>query len=177
MISKILKARSNFKSIVEYAVKENKNHQVILSNGVRDYDTKKTIADFTLQASNNKNIRKMAFHMVLSHSPKDTEKIKGKEKDILENYLAKLKDGQIDFSNTQYIVYKHADKEHVHYHLLANYVTNDFKRLNDSNIGLKAKAASKALTLELNLTPAIKEKVKQHIELKENKKTRYGRSR
>lgn len=161
MISKILKARSNFQGTILYATQSNKNHEVVISNGVRDYDPQKTIMDFNRQAALNNNIKKMSFHMALSHHPNDTTKIQNKEKEILEAYLDKLKTKGFDLSQTQYIVYKHNDRPHTHYHLLANYVCNDGQRLVDSNIGLKAKYASKELTKELNLTPAIKKEKRE----------------
>ena len=156
MVSKILKSRAGFASIVLYATQASKNHQVLLSNGVCDYDHNTTIKDFYRQAALNKNIKKNAFHMVLSHHPEDSNKIINREADILSTYLAKLKTKGIDFEQTQYIIYRHNDKEHIHYHLLANYVTNEGKRLSDGNIGIKAKIISKEVTKEYNLTPAIK---------------------
>ena len=173
MISKILKARGNFKSLVNYATQENKDWEVMMSNGVRDYDPKKTIADFAAQAAMNGNIKKMAFHMAISHHPNDTSQIKGKEKQVLENYLARLKDVGFDLDTTQYVIYRHGDQQHVHYHCIANYVCNDLKRLPDSNIGLKAKRASMELTREMKLTPAIKEK--QREELKQSMKLKIKR--
>ena len=156
MVSKILKSRAGFASIVLYATKASKNHQVLLSNGVCDYNIDTTIKDFYRQAALNKNIKKNAFHMVLSHHPEDSNKIIKREADILNTYLAKLKKKGIDFEQTQYIIYRHNDREHIHYHLLANYVTNEGKRLGDGNIGIKAKIISKEVTKEYNLTPAIK---------------------
>jgi len=135
----------------------------MLSNGVRDYDPQKTITDFYRQAAMNNDIKKVTFHMAISHHPDDTPKINDNEKEILEKYIDKLREKGFDLSQTQYIIYKHNDQAHTHYHLLANYICNDGKRLTDSNIGIKAKITSKELTKELNLTPAIK-KVKQDRE-------------
>ena len=156
MVSKILKSRAGFTSIILYATQASKNHQVLLSKGVCDYDINTTIKDFYRQAALNKNIKKNAFHMVLSHHPEDSTKIIKREADILNTYLAKLKTKGIDFEQTQYIIYRHNDREHIHYHLLANYVTNEGKRLTDGNIGIKAKIISKEVTKEYNLTRAIK---------------------
>jgi hypothetical protein len=156
MISKILKSRSNFHTTVLYATQSSKDHEVMLSNGVRDYDPQKTIADFYRQAAMNSNIKKVTFHMVISHHPDDTHKIKDKEKEILKTYIDKLKAKDFDLFQTQFIIYKHKNTPACHYHLVASYISHDGSRLSDSNIGIKAKIASKELTKEFNLTPAIK---------------------
>lgn len=155
MISKILKPSRNFKAVIEYATQKNKHHKVIMCHGVRDYFATKTVQDFMRQAKLNPKIRSCVLHVALSHHPDDVRKIKGREKEILEKYLDKLKARGVDFYDTQFIVYKHNDRAHVHYHLIANYVNNQFKRFNDSHIGVKAKLCSKELTKELNLTQAI----------------------
>ncbi|HAO08585.1 MAG TPA: hypothetical protein DCQ50_16765 [Chryseobacterium sp.] len=173
MISKILRTAGNFKAVVEYATAKNKKFEVMLSNGVREYSAGKTIADFRTQAEMNKRIKRCVFHTVISHYPGDTKKIEGKETEILSAYLKKLKEKGFDFWITQFIIYKHNDKNHHHYHCVANYVNNDFKRLIDSNIGIKAKVASKELTKEFGLTPAIKPEKRLANQLKNTKRS-YG---
>jgi hypothetical protein len=108
-----------------------------------------------MQASQNPNIQKNCMHIILSHHPDDGRKIAGREPELLTDYLNGLKRKGIDFSETQYIIYKHNDKGHEHYHMVANMVNNEARRFNDSHIGYKAKYTSKEITKQYGLTPAV----------------------
>lgn len=171
MISKIFKSSGSFKDVLNYLTQKEKNHEMILSNGVRDYSKRTILNDFLTQAKMNPRIKKTALHMVLSHHPGDEAKIKGKEKEVIEQYFEKLKEQGINFYATQFIVCKHNDQDHIHYHIMANYVADDFKRFPDSNIGLKSKKISQAITKEFKLTPALK-LTQEQILSQENKITR-----
>lgn len=135
--------------------------EVLMSNGCTEkMDAKLLTAQFELQASQRKEAKGKIMHIIISHSPKDNEKIQGKEKAIIKDWISELakskgKNEGLDLSNTQYVVFKHKDKEHTHYHLLVNMVDNNGKRLKDNNIGLKAKATSMEITKKYDLTKAI----------------------
>ena len=147
-----------------YATQEHKHYEVMKAEGVRTHDPKLTIEDFKIQASLNPGIEKNCLHIILSHHPQDGEKIRGREQEILEDYLKKLKTRGIDFDQTQYIIYKHNDKGHEHYHLVANMVDNKGKRFNDSHIGYKMKYTSKEITQTYKLTPAVKMELQKLVQ-------------
>jgi len=183
MITKIFKSSGSFKDVLDYLTQKEKNHEIVLSNGVRDYSKRTILNDFVAQAKMNPRIKKSALHMVLSHHPDDEAKIKGKEKEVLERYFEKLKEKGIDFYATQFIVCRHNDQDHIHYHILANYVADDFKRFPDNHIGLKSKKISQEITKEYKLTPALKLKQEQILSQEqkitphEYERQRIGRSR
>ena len=155
MMSKITSLKGAFKGVVMYATQEHKHYEIVLSNGVRTDTPEHTIADFHMQASQNQHIQKNCMHIILSHHPDDGRKIAGKEPELLTDYLDGLKRQGIDFKETQYIIYKHNDKGHEHYHMVANMVNNEARRFNDSHIGYKAKYTSKEITKQYGLTPAV----------------------
>ncbi|MGF7230006.1 relaxase/mobilization nuclease domain-containing protein [Arachidicoccus sp.] len=181
MISKIFKSSGSFKDVLNYLTQKEKNHEMILSNGVRDYSKRTILNDFIMQAKMNPRIKKMALHMVLSHHPGDEAKIKGKEKEIISMYFEKLKEKGIDFYATQFIVCRHNDQEHIHYHILANYVADDFKRFPDNHIGLKSKKISQEITKEYKLTLAqkliLEEDISQEHKIRHYEQKRIAASR
>lgn len=163
MMSKITPLKGAFRGVVKYATQTHKQHEVILSNGVRNSNPSDTIKDFQMQASLNERIRKNCIHIIVSHSPDDSQKIAGKEEAIWKDYLQNLKARGIDFADTQYIIYRHNDKGHIHYHMVANMVNNEGHRFKDSHIGYKAKYASKELTKQYQLTPAVNKQLQQLV--------------
>lgn len=163
MVSKATGLKGAFGGVVMYATQEHKHTQIMMAEGVRTHDPKLTIEDFKIQASLNPGIEKNCLHVILSHHPQDGERIRGREHEILENYLTRLKTRGIDFDETQYIIYKHNDKGHEHYHLVANMVNNKGKRFNDSHIGYKMKYTSKEITQAYQLTPAVRRELQQIV--------------
>ena len=163
MISKVRSLQAGFRVVVMFATQDNKEFVVMKAEGVRMWNPQHTIQDFKIQASFNKGIEKNCLHVILSHHPEDGDKILGREHEILENYLEILKTHGIDFDETQYIIYKHNDKRHAHYHLLANMVNNNGKRFNDSHIGYKMKYTSKEITKKYGLTPAVRKELQEIV--------------
>ena len=168
MISKIFKSSGSFKSVLDYVTQKGKYHEVVLSNGVRDYSKESVLQDFLFQARMNPRIRRNVLHMTLSHHPDDTDKIKDCEINILKAYFEQLKQKGIDFYKTQFIVCRHNDQPHPHYHIVANYVSDDFTRFTDSLIGIRSKAVCKAVTRQFGLTTANLQERKAMQEKKEN---------
>ena len=164
MVSKATGLKGAFGGVVMYATQEHKHAQVIKAEGVRMGNPLHTIEDFKIQASLNPRIEKNCLHIILSHHPQDGEKIRGKDREILNEYLKRLKTRGIDFDQTQYIIYKHNDKGHEHYHLVANMVDNKGKRFNDSHIGYKMKYTSKEITQAFKLTPAVKMELQKLVQ-------------
>lgn len=163
MVSKVTSLKGAFSGVVLYATQEHKEYEVMRAAGVRKRDPKETIEDFKRQASFNPRIAKNCLHVILSHHPGDGLKIAGMEREILKDYLQNLKGRGIDFDETQYIIYKHNDKGHAHYHLVANMVNDKGQRFNDSHIGYKMKYTSKEITKKYGLTPAVRKELQEIV--------------
>ena len=162
MIAKV-KMNVSIGATIGYCCKQEnlETAEVILQNGTTDQLNAKLLTrQFEMQAMQKPDLKNKIMHIILSHSPEDMDKIRGKEEVILSDYLQRLAQGKgknegLDLMNTQFVVIKHKDKKHTHYHILANMVDNKGERLKDSNIGYKAKSASIDITKKHDLTKAI----------------------
>jgi hypothetical protein len=89
---------------------------------------------------------------------------------IAREYLEKL-----NIRDTQYVVTKHTDKNHLHLHIIVNLVNNQGQAIKDSWIGLRGKKAAQALTQQYQLIPAVEKKI-AHTNLQalnDEESTRY----
>lgn len=162
MIAKVIMS-SSFKATLEYLTQQAKGFDIILSNGVRDYDIKKTIADFVEQSKDNSRIKTKVFHTSFSFHVNDKDTVESKGKEIMQDYLSKLQGKGVNMEETQYILIQHKDKEHPHYHLVANMVKDDGKRLEIGNVGYKMTSISRAIEKAYKLTPGIRKEYQQEV--------------
>lgn len=172
MISKILSSKS-IGATIGYCLRECKGAQILAVGGVTGLKNPKLmIWQFEQQALAKPDLKNKLMHIIVSHPPEDRERIRGKEIEILSSFFTGLAKGngkgaRTNLTSTQFVVIKHNDKDHPHYHILANMVDNQGERLNDSNIGIRGKSVSIAVTNKFGLTRAVskeyKEKMKQKI--------------
>ncbi len=162
MVAKVIMA-SSFKATLEYLTQEAKGFDIILSNGVRDYDINKTIADFVGQSKENSRIKTKVFHTSFSFHVNDKNAVENKGKEIMQDYLCRLQQKGVSIDDTQYILIEHKDKEHPHYHLVANMVKDDGKRLEIGNVGYKMTSVSRAIEKAYTLTPGIRKEYQQEV--------------
>lgn len=111
MIAKIIKGTS-FAGMINYMLSKHEGVARILDGeGVRVDTTSSEIAgDFNLQASMRPNIKKPVCHTILSFSSEDCERLDNdKMIDIAREYLR-----QMGYTNTQYLIVRHMDREHPH---------------------------------------------------------------
>ena len=168
MISKICTGHS-FRGSILYICKEKKHAQILFSEGVRDYNPKLMIQDFERQQGFRPEKRQACFHGILSFYPgEDPGDIKVRE--IARKYL----DG-LNIRNTQIAIFKHADKAHLHVHLIANMIDNDGKSISDKWIGLRGKKLGQQLTREYKLTQSISKDLSkiQFQSLRDPEKNKY----
>ncbi len=150
MISKVLPAAGSFRSCCKYVCQDQSRAQVLKAQGVRGYNYKLMAKDFEHQRILRPEKHQAVFHSVLSFYPgeKHTD---GKMVEIAEKYLER-----IGMTNTQYVIAKHIDKDHLHMHVIANRVDNQGRSIDESWIGLRGKKVAQELTREYGLTPALK---------------------
>ena len=152
MISKVVIGKT-FYGACRYVCMDKKRAVVLDSEGVRDYDYKLMAKDFELQQSMRPSLTKAVFHGIISFYP--GEKIEDKlMAEIAREYLAEMK-----ITNTQFVIVKHIDKNHLHLHVLANLVNNNGEAIKDNWIGLRGKKIAQKLTKKYGLKEAISKKV------------------
>ncbi|MGN6605375.1 MAG: relaxase/mobilization nuclease domain-containing protein [Ginsengibacter sp.] len=148
MISKVVIGKT-FYGACRYVCMDKKRAVLLASEGVRDYNYKLMAKDFEWQQSLRASLTKAVFHGIISFYP--GEKIEDKRMAaIAEEYLAEMK-----MTDTQFVIVKHIDKNHLHLHLLANLVNNKGEVIKDSWIGLRGKKIAQKLTKKYGLKEAV----------------------
>src|ERR1700761_8997235 len=119
MIGKVFLTGKSFRDTCQYLCEDQSRSQVLTAEGVRTHDPKIMAEDFELQRRLMPDKEKAVFHAVLSFAhgehPDDARLV-----ELGTRYLEK-----VEVTNTQYVMVKHTDKEHLHVHILANKVNND----------------------------------------------------
>lgn len=159
MISKVISPGKSFAGVCRYLCADSTRCEVILSFGLRDYDYRLMARDFELQRSQNAGLKLPVQHIILSYYPGETVR-KELMAQIAQEYLQ-----VIGVKNTQFLVVKHNDRDHLHTHIIFNRVNNDGATISDSFLGLRGKKAAQVLTEKYGLRPAIgKDADLTHIE-------------
>jgi hypothetical protein len=123
--------------------------EVLLTDGVRDFDYKQMAEDFINQQQLRPGKQKAFFHGILSFHP--SEKPSNETlTTIAGQYLQRL-----EIVNTQYSIVKHTDRSHLHLHVVANMVDNNGNVIKENYIGLRGKKVAQQLTLKHELIQAI----------------------
>ena len=167
MICKIINGQA-FRGCVQYNLEkvDNGKGEILFCEGVRETPSGMT-ADFETQAALSHRVQQAVIHTSVSFHAKDTEKLDNEVmKNIARDYLREM-----GLENTQYAVIRHHDKEHPHFHIIANKVDNDGKGLKNQFYNfLQAKKISEELEQKYGLTVA----VEKDVTLKEQVKNMKG---
>lgn len=154
MISKVITGKS-FYGCCRYVCADEQRAEILEAEGVRGYSYRHMGNDFEAQRQQLPDKRKAVFHGILSFYP--GEQLSNEAlTEIGREYLAKL-----GITNTQYVITKHTDTNHLHLHIIANLVDNRGKAIRENWIGLRGKKVAQQLTLKHGLTPAHEKKIAQ----------------
>lgn len=145
MIAKTSLGRS-FPSLSTYLLQEFKNPEILLAKGVFIKDST-TIANDFIEHANSMSRSKCqkVWHTSISFSYKDQVDNELMTKVGLE-FCKKL-----GLDNTQLLFVKHNDKEHQHFHIMANRVDNVGKLIDAGHFKMRGIAACRELEKEFNL--------------------------
>ena len=169
MIAKIMKG-SDFKGVVYYILNDEKDTQIIDSDGLFLENNDTIVQGFIGQAQMNPRVTKVVGHIALSFSKEDAPRLNN----VVMAQIAREYMERMGIKNTQYIIGRHFDKEHPHVHIAFNRIANNGRTISDRNEWIRSARICKELTKKYNLYFANgKERVKQH-RLKEPDKTKYG---
>jgi hypothetical protein len=150
MISKVIKPGKSFAGACRYLCSDRERAEVIMSEGIRDYDHLLMAADFESQRQLNPGLKSPVQHIILSWYPGEVIRNE-KMSEIALEYLKRIK-----VSNTQFVIVRHKDRDNPHAHILFNRIDNDGRTIKDNFLGLRGKKTAQELTHEYGLTPAIK---------------------
>ncbi|NLR58889.1 relaxase/mobilization nuclease domain-containing protein [Chitinophaga polysaccharea] len=152
MISKVITGKS-FYGCCRYVCADEQRAEILEAEGVRDYSYRHMGNDFEMSRQQLPDKRKAVFHGILSFYPGEQLTNEALTQ-IGREYLEKL-----GVTNTQYVITKHTDTDHLHLHIIANLVNNRGKVILDNWIGLRGKKAAQQLTQKYQLIPAIEKKI------------------
>src|SRR5690554_3674680 len=117
MIGKISKGQS-FAGVLRYL--ENKVNQGVgtrIDSNMYGTSEKQLVKEFEIMASQRPNLGKPVFHASLNLAP---------EENLTDKQFISMAQKYMDemgFSNNQFVVYRHFDREHDHIHIIANRVS------------------------------------------------------
>lgn len=158
--------------IIGYAMKQKKSArkapQVILQQGVFTANPDTMLQSFVAQQQLNPTLKNPFKHFVISFDKSDGDKINDHNiHEYLHEYMDELyqqSKGKIDLKPSQYLLVRHYDSQHIHYHLVVNRVLGYRQTVKEGNLFISNKYAYRALAERwgLKLTNVLQEKRALH---------------
>jgi hypothetical protein len=163
MIGKTSIGRS-FKGCCAYNMEkvERGKGEVILSQGVRDYERGAMVADFVRQASMNPDLSRTVWHTAISFDPKDEARLRA-DPQLMQKVASDYLTG-MGLDQSQYVVIRHRDTPHAHFHIVANRVTNDGQTVSDSHNFSRSEKLLRQIEQNYQLTPMKEQAQRQSLE-------------
>lgn len=171
MIGKTITGKG-FGGAIRY-IMEKENAELLLKSGVCGDDPNYIAKQFIAVADEKRNVSKPVWHTSISFAY-DDEVTNETMIDIAKDYLKEL---GFDLNQNQFIIVKHNDTEHLHFHLLCNRIGYDGKVVNDYYCKNRTARACDKLELKYNLTIAREQENKTYkdkIPVKENYKKKIS---
>jgi len=136
MVAKISKG-SGFKGCLKYNLDEKKGYlletNMNISNGISPTGLSREFRSFS---SLNERCKKPVLHIPVSFSKKDNlsdEEMKDIAKKFLERFEIKMNGGFKPEGSRPYVIIRHTDTEHQHFHIITSQVDSTGKVLKDNN--------------------------------------------
>lgn len=163
MIAKTTIGRS-FKGCCAYnmAKVEQGQGEILMSQGVRDYDRAAMVADFTRQAKQNPDLTRSVWHTSLSFAPQDETRLRANPQlvqQVASDYLKSMK-----LDQSQYVVIQHRDTAHSHLHIIANRVRFDGHTVSDGQNYARQTQLMRQIEERYGLTPTVEQSQRKSVE-------------
>lgn len=163
MIGKTSIGRS-FKGCCAYNMEkvEKGKGEVIMSQGVRDYEQKAMVADFVRQAQLNPDLSRSVWHTAISFDPQDEARLRANPQlmqSVASDYLRGM-----GLDQSQYAVIQHRDTGHSHFHIIANRVANDGQTVSDSHNFSRSETLLRQIEQKYELTPMNEQAQRKSLE-------------
>lgn len=140
---------------------EQKQAEVLEAVGVRMSSASSMTADFNRGRLLNPDLGRAVWHTSVSFNPDDAAKLTNERMlAIAQDYVAGM-----GLDQTQYVIIRHHDQPHPHFHLIANRVDNQGQTISDSHNYARSQALLKELSIKHELTPVAQRRAqKQRLE-------------
>lgn len=128
---------------------EQKQAEVLEAVGVRMSSASSMTADFNRGRLLNPDLGRAVWHTSVSFNPDDAAKLTNEKMlAVAQDYLKGM-----GLDQTQYVIIRHHDQPHPHFHLIANRVDNQGQTISDSHNYARSQALLKELSVQHELTP------------------------
>lgn len=163
MIGKTSIGRS-FKGCCSYNMEkvEKGKGEVILSQGVRDYERGAMVADFVRQAQMNPDLSRSVWHTAVSFDPQDEARLQA-DPQLMHKVASAYLTG-MGLDQSQYVVIRHRDTTHAHFHIVANRVANDGQTVSDSHNFSRSEKLLRQIEQTYQLTPMKEQAQRQSLD-------------
>jgi hypothetical protein len=151
MIGKVTIGKS-FSGICRYVFGEDKQAEVLTTEGVRGTSATSMAADFNAQRELHPQLGKAVMHVALAWPAEETAQLSNER--MRELARAYLKEMKVDAGNTQWALVRHKDQAHPHAHLIVNRVDNDGATISDQHNYRNSLEACRKLEKQYGLVSA-----------------------
>lgn len=128
---------------------EQKQAEVLEAVGVRMGSASSMTADFNRGRLLNPDLGRAVWHTSVSFNPDDATKLTNEKMlAVAQDYVRGM-----GLDQTQYVIIRHHDQPHPHFHLIANRVDNQGQTISDSHNYARSQALLKELSIRHKLTP------------------------
>ncbi|MCX6212777.1 relaxase/mobilization nuclease domain-containing protein [Spirosoma sp.] len=128
---------------------EQKQAEVLEAVGVRMSSASSMTADFNRGRLLNPDLGRAVWHTSVSFNPDDAAKLTNEKMlAVAQDYVTGM-----GLDQTQYVIIRHHDQPHPHFHLIANRVDNQGQTISDSHNYARSQALLKELSIRHELTP------------------------
>jgi hypothetical protein len=152
MIGKQVKGKS-FRGVLEYL--HSKKESRLIAGNMGGKTPRTLSAEFAVSRQLNPRLSKAVYHSSLS-LPKTEHLNDDQWGAIAEEYLEGM-----EFTDSQYVVYRHSDKDHDHIHIVASRIRiTDGTTVNDSWDYVRSEKLIRELEIKYQLTPTLSSNLK-----------------
>lgn len=143
----------------QYEKVEKGKGEVLLSQGVRDYNREEMTADFNAQRKMNPGLGQAVWHTSISFKAEEAARLDAeKMKSIAQDWIRGM-----NLDKTQYAVIRHHDTDHPHFHIIANRVANDGQTISDSHNYARSQTLLRQLEQKHGLTVVAEQKQRKSL--------------
>lgn len=152
MIGKQVKGKS-FRGVLKYL--HSKKESRLIAGNMGGKTPRTLSAEFAVSRQLNPRLSKAVYHSSLS-LPKTEHLNDDQWSAIAEEYLLGM-----EFNDSQYVVYRHSDKDHDHIHIVASRIRiTDGTTVNDSWDYVRSEKLIRELEIKYQLTPTLSSNLK-----------------
>ena len=128
---------------------DQKQAEILEAVGVRMNSASSMTADFNRGRLLNPDLGRAVWHTSVSFNPDDAAKLTNEKMlAVAQDYVKGM-----GLDQTQYVIIRHHDQPHPHFHLIANRVDNGGQTISDSHNYARSQTLLKELSIKHELTP------------------------